>query len=439
MTRAFVARLILVAVATLSLYGCVAGAKLRESTKLIRNKIDSVREAGAYNCAPAALARAEAHLEFLEYELNAGDFRRAGWHERSALENVNRAIETTYPEMCTNKRVVIADRRPVVITKTDRDGDGVTDDLDQCPDVAEDRDGFQDEDGCADLDNDADTVPDTHDKCILEPGDPKNNGCPVIDRDGDTIPDETDACPDIPEDFDGDQDQDGCPEESSKDTDSDGILDSDDKCPEAAEDRDSYQDEDGCPDPDNDFDTVLDKEDACPLQPGPATNNGCPVVDRDNDGLPNDLDQCPDVPGAAPSGCPKKVLVVKTDTRIEIKQQINFETSKNTIKGALSFEIIDQVAFVLKANPEIKLIIEGHTDSVGDAAKNLKLSDGRAAAVRVALIQRGVEGGRLESIGYGESKPIASNKTSKGKAANRRVEFNIVQHKVETTPGPAKP
>ncbi|MBI5509565.1 MAG: OmpA family protein [Deltaproteobacteria bacterium] len=407
--------------------GCVTGAKLREDASLIQKKIANARERGAYRCAPKELAKAEANLEFLDYELEQGDFVRAGRHHRAALENIDRALTVTDPNECAEKRVLISDQKPLIITKTDRDGDGIMDDVDKCPDEPEDIDGFQDEDGCPDPDNDGDGVLDKDDKCPNEPGPATNQGCPVTDRDGDGIADDVDKCPDIPEDINGFEDEDGCPEGGpNRDRDGDGIMDDVDKCPDVPEDKDSFQDEDGCPDPDNDQDGVLDVVDACPLDPGPAANNGCPARDRDGDGINDDVDQCPDIPGPAPSGCPKKVLVVKTADKIEIKQQINFATNKAKIVGQLSFDILDQVAAVMKSNPAIKIVIEGHTDSVGDAAHNLKLSDGRANAVRTELIERGVDSGRLEAIGYGESKPIASNRTAKGRAANRRSEFKIV-------------
>lgn len=414
------ARLALAALLMGSSVGCVAGAKLREDAKLIEKKIANARERGAYRCAPTELATAEAQLEFLTYELEQGDYMRAERHHRSALENIGRAIEITDPNECAEKRVLI-------MAPTDRDGDGINDDVDQCPDEPEDIDTFQDEDGCPDPDNDGDTVLDVDDKCPLQPGDPANQGCPAQDRDGDGIADPVDQCPDLPEDVDGNEDQDGCPEEENVDSDGDGILDRDDKCPTEPEDKDQFEDEDGCPDPDNDQDTVLDIVDACPLQPGAPSNNGCPVQDRDGDGVTDDVDACPDVPGKPPRGCPRKVLVVKTDKAIQIKKQIRFDTGKATIKGRISFEILDQVGAVLKSNPDIKVVIEGHTDSRGSAAYNLKLSDARAHSVRDALVERGVASGRLEAIGYGESRPISSNKSRRGRAANRRVEFNIVQ------------
>src|SRR5688572_21505866 len=178
--------------------GCVLGAKLREDAKLIDQKIATARERGAYNCAPQQLARAEAHLEFLRYELDEGDFRRADWHHRAALENINKALEITDPNTCAEKRVLISEQAPILITKTDRDGDGVLDEVDQCPDEPEDIDQFEDENGCPDPDNDGDTVLDQVDACPLQPGDPKNNGCPIADRDADGIVDENDKCPAIP-------------------------------------------------------------------------------------------------------------------------------------------------------------------------------------------------------------------------------------------------
>lgn len=411
------------------------GARLKADAKVLEQNIATARERGSYRCAPKELAKAEAHLDFLLYELEEGDFRRAGWHHRNALENINKALEITDPNECAEKRVLISEEPQIQIGLADRDGDGITDDVDQCPDEPEDIDTFEDENGCPDPDNDADTVLDVDDKCPLVPGDPANQGCPVDDRDGDGIPDNVDQCPDVPEDLDGHEDEDGCPEEENLDSDGDGILDNVDKCPQEPEDFDSFQDEDGCPDPDNDQDGVLDTVDGCPLDPGPESNNGCPIRDRDGDGINDDVDQCPDVPGRPPTGCPKRVLVVKTGDKIEIKKQIRFKTGKAIIRARISFMILDQVSQVLKSNPDIKVVIEGHTDSRGSASYNLRLSDDRAHSVREALVERGVDPGRLEAIGYGESKPIASNKTRKGRATNRRVEFNIIQDQTDTGGG----
>lgn len=383
-------RLLPALVAALSLLGssCIVGTKLRDDAGAIEKKIATAMEIGSRRCAPVDLATAQSHLEFLHYELEEGDYRRATFHRERAAKSIERALEITDPDKC-------ADTQVLIVEPADRDGDGITDDVDQCPDEPEDIDGFEDENGCPDPDNDGDTVLDIDDKCPMVAGDPANEGCPVEDRDGDGIPDAADQCPDIPEDLDGNEDTDGCPEEEVVDQDGDGILDPDD---------------------------------ACPLEPGTVENRGCPLRDRDGDTVTDDIDQCPDVPGTPPTGCPTRVLVVKTDNKIEIKKQILFDTGKASIKRGTSFEILDQVASVMKSNPGIKVVIEGHTDSRGKADYNLKLSDDRAASVRDALVERGVVEERMESIGYGESKPIASNRTRKGRAANRRVEFNIVQN-----------
>jgi outer membrane protein OmpA-like peptidoglycan-associated protein len=344
---------------------------------------------------------------------------------------------------------------PVAVPK-DKDGDGVTDDVDKCPDQPEDKDGFQDDDGCPDLDNDNDGVLDAKDKCPNEAGPLETLGCPVHDKDGDGIPDDKDKCPDQPEDKDGFQDDDGCIDVDNdedgipdaldkcpndfgplsnkgcpvKDRDGDGVPDDKDKCPDQPEDKDGFQDDDGCPDPDNDSDGIPDKQDKCPDKTGPAENDGCPDVDTDGDGIPDRLDKCPkDFGVKEENGCAKqyKLVVVKRD-RIEIKKQIKFKTGSGTIIGKESFDVIAEVAQALKDNPQIKkLRVEGHTDSVGNDAANLKLSQKRADSVMSALLKQGIDPGRLEAVGFGETRPIASNGTASGRAENRRTEFNVVE------------
>jgi hypothetical protein len=193
-----------------------------------------------------------------------------------------------------------------VIEPHDRDGDGIPDNLDQCPTEPEDIDGFEDGDGCPDKDNDGDTIADGMDKCPNEAEDfdsfQDTDGCPDPDNDGDGILDERDQCPDKPETMNGYKDQDGCPDEPDRDN--DGVPDSKDKCPDQAEDTDGFQDEDGCPDPDNDNDGIPDNQDECLDEA--ETYNGY----QDEDG-------CPDVPpagwkkeegtpGAAQPGAAKK-------------------------------------------------------------------------------------------------------------------------------------
>jgi OmpA-OmpF porin, OOP family len=166
----------------------------------------------------------------------------------------------------------------------DRDHDGIADDRDECPDLAEDRDGIQDEDGCPEDDADSDGVLDSQDACPLLPGvwwnDRRRNGCPAPDSDGDGIPDPVDACPAVRGERSADARRNGCPP-ASQDRDNDGIPDDADKCPDDAEDRDGNDDFDGCPDPDDDGDGIVDTEDACPKEKGSASpdpaRNGCPA------------------------------------------------------------------------------------------------------------------------------------------------------------------
>ncbi len=181
----------------------------------------------------------------------------------------------------------------------DQDGDGIEDDVDQCRELPEDIDGFQDDDGCPDGDNDDDGVPDKLDKCPNvkedEDGFQDDDGCPDLDNDQDGIPDAQDACPNEPGPANADRKKNGCP---IKDPDGDGIQGDQDKCPNEAEDRDGFQDDDGCPDPDNDQDGILDAQDACPnlkgIQSADPKQNGCPDPDRDHDTFLDAVDKCPD-------------------------------------------------------------------------------------------------------------------------------------------------
>lgn len=282
----------------------------------------------------------------------------------------------------------------------DRDEDGIRDSVDKCPDTPEDKDEFEDADGCPDLDDDNDGIPDTADECRLDPEDvdafEDENGCPDPDNDQDGVLDVDDKCPLVP----GTVEFEGCP-----DSDGDGIMDADDKCPNDPEDKDAFEDEDGCPDPDNDKDGIPDVDDQCPMEP--EVINGV----KDEDGCPDE----------------GKSKVRVTAEKIEILDKVFFDTNRATIQGR-SFDVLNQVASVMKANPQItKLRIEGHTDSRGKDSYNEELSQRRADAVQAYLEGRGVDGSRLTAVGYGEAQPIADNNTTTGRADNRRVEFTILE------------
>jgi OmpA-OmpF porin, OOP family len=218
----------------------------------------------------------------------------------------------------------------------------------------------------------------------------------VGDRDGDGIKDDVDRCPDEPEDRDGFQDADGCPD---PDNDGDGILDIDDLCPNEPEDKDGFEDADGCPDPDNDHDHIPDVDDKCPDQPETYNN----VQDED--------------------GCPDRGVVATVDGGFVALQPINFEYDRAVIKPD-SFYILDAVVAAMNGNPDYQLIeVQGHTDERGDDAYNLDLSERRAAAVMAYLVAHGVDPRRLTSHGYGETQPVDKRHDERAWAVNRRVSF----------------
>jgi len=290
----------------------------------------------------------------------------------------------------------------------DRDGDGIPDRLDKCPDVK----GLAKYDGCPDSDNDG--VPDNLDKCPNTPPNVKVDamGCP-IDTDGDGVPDYLDKCPTVK----GPANLEGCP-----DADNDGVADINDQCPNTPEGV--KVDTKGCP-LDTDGDGVADYLDKCPATPAgvKVDMNGCPL-DRDGDGVPDYLDKCPDVKGTiANKGCPevkKEVLEVFQ----KALQGIQFETGKDIIRPT-SFKILDNVVSIMKENMEYNLNINGHTDNVGKPDANMILSQKRAEAVKAYLVNKGVNAGRLKAFGFGDTKPVADNKTAEGRAKNRRVEFVV--------------
>ena len=188
------------------------------------------------------------------------------------------------------------------------------------------------------------------------------------------------------------------------------------------------------PDGDLDHDGVPNRKDQCPRVPGPAALDGCP--DRDGDEIPDKDDKCPDQPGPAQNdGCPvaegEPLVSIETDSeRLSLKDAIHFDTAKDTIKPE-SFRLLDQVGELLRQHTELKRIrVEGHTDNVGSAPYNKDLSDRRARSVVRYLVERtGVPRSRLDPVGYGFERPVATNETAVGRSRNRRVEFTIVQER----------
>jgi len=337
------------------LTGC-AGSQVRSQTEGTATVITQARDNGAQRCAPVELAMAESNNDFAQHELDEGNYHEAKRLAGIAETNAKLAFEKSPREKCVPK---VAVKGP-----GDADGDGILDDVDKCPRVPEDLDGYQDDDGCPEDDNDAD-----------------------------------------------------------------GIADKIDQCPNDPEDRDNFEDDDGCPDPDNDKDGITDRIDTCPMDPedkdGFEDDDGCPDTDDDKDGIVDASDKCPREPGVPPDGCPKKyVNVVVTEKKIEIKQTVYFDTNKATIKP-VSFNLLNEVAQALSDNPTIKVEVGGHTDSRANDAFNLKLSQRRAEAVRTYLIKRGIGADRMTARGYGEEVPLADNRTEAGRAENRRVEFVI--------------
>ncbi len=299
----------------------------------------------------------------------------------------------------------------------DRDKDGVLDDEDACPDNAGPR-----------------------------TSDPKTNGCPPPpDRDQDGIIDSQDACPDVPGVRTNDPKTNGCPP-PPPDRDGDGVPDAEDACIDVPGVRTSDPKTNGCP-PDRDGDGVLDKDDACPDIAGIKTDdpktNGCPDTDRDKDGVLNDVDACPDQAGPKSedpktSGCPR--VFIKAGL-IQILEQPKFDFNKAVIKPD-SDSLLSEVAKVMTDHPEIKFVrVEGHTDNVGSAEYNKKLSQQRADAVVKWLSSHGIAADRLKAVGVGKERELVPNDTEANRALNRRVEFHIedqeqkMKEVVKTTTG----
>jgi outer membrane protein OmpA-like peptidoglycan-associated protein len=281
----------------------------------------------------------------------------------------------------------------------DMDNDGIKDAVDKCPNQPEDKDGFEDEDGCPDYDN---------------------------DKDG--IPDSVDQCPNEPEDFDGFEDNDGCPD---ADNDKDGVCDpwvaekglqnkyenvcrGIDKCPNIPEDIDGFEDADGCPDPDNDLDGIPDTLDKCPNEAGPADNNGCPK------GIGGGASMSSSASPASPQQGPKEIKRGRL-----ILKGVEFKHGTSELLPE-SYMVLDNVYVSLKTYQDVRIELAGYTDNTGNPAANRKLSLARAEKVREYLILRGIDAGRIIAVGKGGEDPITENTTPEGRAFNRRIEMRRI-------------
>lgn len=354
----------------------------------------------------------------------------------------------------------------------DKDADGTPDKSDLCPDIF----GSKETNGCPDAD--ADGIPDPEDDCPSQAGTVDALGCPDADKDG--IADADDDCPNLAGPLrslgcpDSDQDGladneddcpqlagkkrfNGCPDDNSAsenmineidfakddkedqapqtfpveekkvivpsavetipDTDKDGVPDTEDQCPNAPGSRNSK----GCPD--SDGDGFTDETDECPLAAG--TLNGCP--DSDKDGINDANDNCPNEAGTVNAkGCPEKNFIADEDLAIlsSATQEVRFETGSDILTSD-SYGVLETVKEAMLRYPNFRLMIEGHTDDVGDYKKNQILSENRARSCYTYLIANGVSPLNVQYIGYGETKPIADNKNKRGRELNRRVDFRL--------------
>lgn len=294
----------------------------------------------------------------------------------------------------------------------DSDRDGVDDHRDACPTVAGDK-----PDGCPTPDSDGDGLNDRIDECPDVGGLKAFDGCPDPDPDKDGVATDDDKCPDVA----GDTGFDGCP---NPDRDGDGVPNEDDTCPEV-----KGTEANGCPAADRDGDGVKDEDDECPLRPGDM-ENGCPDPDKDEDGIPLPADKCPEqketVNGYQDGdGCPDEVPeAIKSFTgKIE---GIRFASGSAELT-ADSLPVLDRAIAVLTKYPELRLRVGGHTDNTGVPVYNVHISQMRAEAVVTYMTENGVAKTRLEAKGYGPDQPIADNATSEGRAANRRIEFELIK------------
>jgi len=314
----------------------------------------------------------------------------------------------------------------------DVDEEGLDDDEDQCAELAEDKDGFEDSDGCPDFDNDGDGVPDESDKCPAEKEDgdgfEDEDGCVDPDNDHDGVLDAKDACPAEPGPASMPGAEPGCP---VKDQDVDGIPDGLDKCPKQPEDRDSHEDVDGCPDPDNDADSVPDAEDACPVAPGPARSDpalhGCPSPDKDGDTFDDGADGCVDRPedwngNADADGCPddaQRAAMARFEEsalglRLVLARPITFDAAG---VDARSEDSVRAIAALLNGRPEAVLMVAVRPTGAGGEAEQTALN--RSFAIVEALRRYTHRDDVAETIGWSAVRKLPG-------AAERGVGFLVL-------------
>ncbi len=331
-------------------------------------------------------------------------------------------------DRCPNTpRGAVVDARGCPI---DSDKDGVPDGIDRCPNTPA---GVRvDAMGCP-VDSDKDGVPDYQDKCANTPAgvsvypatDAARAGCPV-DTDGDGVPDYQDTCANTPRGAPvyTEGAQAGCP----KDSDGDGVADYLDRCPDTP--RGVQVDANGCP-IDTDHDGVPDYKDKCPNTAAgvQVDADGCPVEkDSDGDGVPDSKDKCPNTARGVkvdPDGCPLAELPAAVNATVVLRN-VTFRTARAVLTPAARTEL-DKIAIALKLQPTARWQVDGYTSSVGTAARNMRLSQQRADAVKTYLVSKGVSAASLTAVGHGAANPIASNRTARGRAQNMRVEIKRVQ------------
>ncbi len=311
----------------------------------------------------------------------------------------------------------------------DRDGDGVLNEKDKCPDIA----GLIRLEGCPEnnannRDRDGDGIVNERDKCPDIAGVFRLEGCPenapnqpiTKDTDGDGIFDDIDLCPTVP----------GLPKHRGcNDYDKDGVFDNIDVCPKVYGDESNY----GCPinnrNLDSDNDGVLDKDDKCVYLRGKPELNGCP--DSDGDGISDILDDCPFLKGPANSGCPVKNARnarnsgnSTSEVSIDV---IEFDSDKSFIRPQ-HLEMLNRVANIMLQNPSYNIMLVGHTDASGSMTYNYQLGQRRSMAIRDYLIRQGVSPNRFQIISYGETIPKDSNVNDNGRQRNRRTEIIIMDN-----------